>query len=274
MSFLTRKNVLFYAGVALALASGGVELWLFVHIVSSGEVDSLEAIVACLNGAFVFAATKMLIDAWRAQFISRTEVLDLRGLSDCHSGRLQLVSVHEASNPQPVQEINRQLITQYLKLLERLLNANLGSHHYELSLFCGANEPEIVAYYDSNSNTTPRSHTHRKANKLYYIENKYQVVEILKKPSTRTHYIKDTQSDAEDYSFTSDAQKGKVRSTLIHCVDIKWPAAIVITCDKEKVLANEREFRTAFLSIYFGIATDLYLSLLIANGGAKEGTPA
>lgn len=136
MSVLVRNNVLFYAGIGLALVSGGVELWLFIHFAKSGNVDAIEAIVAGINGAFVFGATKMLIDAWRAQFVGRREILDLRGLSDCHSGRLQLVATNEASAIHKVQDINRQLITQYLKLLERLLKANLGNHHYELSLFC------------------------------------------------------------------------------------------------------------------------------------------
>lgn len=262
-----RKNIIFFVGVVMALASAGVELWLFIALVSEGSFEALKLTIAAANGLLVFGSIKMILESWRSMFIAESSPVDLVHLSNCYSRRLQVVSQTDLDRRHIVPVINRQLITQYLVLLEGLLQANLGRHHYELSLFCDSEEPEIIAYFDSNGNTTPRSHSKRQENPKYYVDMKYEVVELLKNPSTETQFIENTLADTEDYSFTSEDQKGKVRSTLLHCIDVRIPAAIVITCNKEKVLGPDGDFKDAFLSVYFGIATDLYLGLLM---GAAE----
>lgn len=267
MNQTTRINIIFIVGVIMALASSGVELWLFIVLVNEGNYEIIKLAIAAANGLLVFGSIKMIMESWRSLFINETGPVDLGRLSNCHSRRLQVVNQADLNSPHIVPSLNRQLITQYLVLLEGLLQANLGHNHYELSLFCDANEPEILAYFDSNGNMTPRSHVKRLENPNYYIENNYEVVELLKAPSTETQFVENTLADTEDYSFTSEEQKGKVRSTLLHCIDVRIPAAIVITCDKENVLGPDNEFRDAFLSVYFGIATDLYLGLLM--GSAK-----
>jgi len=258
----TRKNILFYSGIFLALIAGLVELLLLIFIIKSGEIDLLKGVTAAVNGGVVFGTTKMLIEAWRANFLV-ANIINLKDLGQCHTNRLQVVKLSGKNENQFIPDINRQLITQYLALLEGVLQQNLGKHHYELSVFCGAEFPEIISYYDTNRNTVPRSKVKREQDKNYYINKKYEVVELLRNPSTRTQYIENTLSHSEDYSFTSEEQKNKVRSTILHCVDINWPSVIVITCDKEKVLGANDEFREAFLAIYTGIATDLYLGSLI-----------
>lgn len=267
MNQSTRKNIIFFVGVFMAVASASVELWLFVALVNEGTFEALKLTVAAANGLLVFGSIKMILKSWSSMFIEESNPVALGSLSNCYSRRFQVVSQTDLNSRHIIPALNRQLITQYLVLLEGLLQTNLGRHHYELSLFCGSEAPEIIAYFDSNGNMTPRSHSKRAENPQYYIENNYEVVEILKDPSTETQFIENTLADSEDYSFTSEEQKGKVRSTLLHCIDVRIPAAIVITCNKEKILGPGGDFKEAFLSVYFGIATDLYLGLLM---GAAE----
>ena len=260
-----KKNTLFFTGIFLAFIAGMVELWLFILIIKSGQIDLFKGVITLLNGGFVFGTTKMLIQAWKSEFI-KGGVLDLKDFSQCHVNRLQEVKSKNIIKPFIIKDLDSKLITHYLTFLERILKKNLGEYHYEFSLFCNAEFPEIIAYYDSNLNTSPRSKEKRIKDKEYYIKEKYEVVELLRNPSSIPHYIANTQVKAEDYSFSSEEQKKNVRSTLIHCIDFNWPAALVITCDKERVLGIDDHFKEAFLAIFKAIATDMYIGALMKNG--------
>lgn len=253
-----KLNVLFYVGIVLAFMTGIVELVLIYIIVISGQVDLTKSLVTLLNGGVVVKTTQMLVEAWRSQFITKPT----SALSHCHSGRLQEIK-NNTNEQDRIIDLDSRLITHYLALLESILTDKLGKHHYELSIFTNPVTPEIVAYYDSNYNTSPRSKKARIDDKDFYVKNKYEVVEILRYPSSQTHYIPNTHAIDEEYTFSSTEQKEKVRSTILHCIDIDWPAAIVITCNKEKVLGNDDQFKETFLSIYKAIAADIYLGSLI-----------
>lgn len=262
---MSKINVIFYSVVILAIVSAGLEVFLIYHIATTGNLDSSKSVIALINGAVTFGALKLILQYWQQNFIS-TPIFDSEDLRTCFAGRLRIVlpSVSPINPIVPV--INRQLISQYLILLESLLKKKLGNFHYELSIFCGKEEPEIVAYYDSSGNLVPRSQAKREENPRYYIESKYEVVELLNAPSSRSIIIDNVKKDEDKYSFTSPTQKKTINSTLLHCVESQWPAVLVLTCDKSSVLGNSKEFEDAFLGVYNAIAADLNLGLVMNAG--------
>lgn len=262
---MSRSNVLFYTVIFLAVISAFLELYLIYYIATSGALDTGKSLVALINGAITFGALKLILEAWKKDVIGNA-IIDSQDLQKCFTDRLQIVLPSNMPDNLVVPSINRRLITQYLVLLESLLNKKLGKFHYELSVFCDKSEPEIVAYYDSSGKFVPRSQTKRNENPKYYIESNYEVVELLNDPSTQSIVIEDTKTEKSDYSFTSDEQKSSIQSTLLHCIEPAWPAVLVVTCNKDKVLGNADSFKEAFLGVYNAIAGDLNMGLIINAG--------
>jgi hypothetical protein len=261
----TKKNVLFYSIIFLALVSAGLEVYLIYFIVTSGQLDVGKSLIALLNGAITFGALRLILRAWKENFIGNA-IIDSTDLQKCFSHRLQIVLPQNLPSNPVVPHVNRQLITQYLILLEALLAKKLGRFHYELSVFCDKEHPEIIAYYDSSGNLNPRSQQKRANNPKYYVDEDYEVVEILNNPNTQSIVIEDTKSGDSDYSFADDSQRTNIQSTLLHCIEQRWPAVLVITCNKQKVLGSAEGFREAFLGVYNAIAADINMSLIINAG--------
>lgn len=262
---MSKMNVIFYSVVFLALCSAGLEIYLIYHLVTSGDFGSVKSVVALINGAITYGALKLILEAWRNNFISNA-IIDSSDLRKCFAGRLQVVLPAQLPVNPKVPQINRKLISQYLMLLESLLKKKLGDFHYELSIFCGKEEPEIVAYFDSSGNLVSRSQAKRDKNPKYYVESKYEVVELLNNTPAQSIIIDSTKDYDEKYTFTDAKQKQNISSTLLHCVEHQWPAVLVITCNKESVLGGSDEFKDAFLGVYNAIATDLNLGLIMNAG--------
>ena len=115
-------------------------------------------------------------------------------------------------------------------MIHRILTRKVGRHDFELSVFCNAETPEIVAYYDSSGKHIPRSHLHRERDPNYYIEKEYEVVALLRDPSA--HFIVISETSSSNYAFATESQQSQIRSTILHVISAEWPAALVITCNR------------------------------------------
>jgi hypothetical protein len=150
--------------------------------------------------------------------------------------------------------------------MEKILRDEIGQHHYELSLFFDKDHPEIVCYFDSNNNETPRSRSERKLDPDYYKKQKYHVVELLLSPVTKPIMISKTDAPTVNYSFVDQHQKKFIKSTILYCFDIEAPRALVITCDKPDVFKEtDQKITTLVTAAGLAIRGEYEIGNLIAT---------
>lgn len=125
----------------------------------------------------------------------------------------------------------QEILRQCLHLITDCLKEYIGEKHYfEVSIFTDAKEPYIFAYYDTNGNNKASSYILRKKNPKYYIENNYEVIELLRKPSPRIFIIPSTKQFK--YNFINEKQREHICSQIMYCFHMESPYVLVIACDK------------------------------------------
>lgn len=126
-----------------------------------------------------------------------------------------------------------EVMRQCLHLITDCLKEYIGKKHYfEVSIFTDISEPYIYTYYDTHGNNKPSSYMSRKKNPKYYIEEKYEVIELLNKPSSEIFVIPSTKEYT--YNFVNKKQKKHISSQLMYCFHMEDPYVLVITCSKSK----------------------------------------
>ncbi len=234
----------FVVFLALVLLSAALEVFVVVKIISAGEVDALKGAVVAINGTGLAALLAAFIKLVRRQFVAGDMVSEDH-LLDYFKGRLRsidgVVSLADASRRK---QLATELVRECLRLAESVLRGWIGNYHFELSVFENADEPVIVAYYDSGGGLEPRSKPQRDANPNYYREHGYEVVELLSNPGNNVHALPNTRKGEHDYSFANEEQRRRIGSTVLHCFCNDGPRALVIACDRAKVLKKDRRIET------------------------------
>jgi len=169
------------------------------------------------------------------EFTERINIED--SLKDYFHRRFSVL--RSVNNPINRETLQHDLSRQALIFLEQILCEAIGMNHYELSVFSNKDHPEIICYFDSNKNETPRSSQERKIDPDYYKKHKYEVVDLLLSPVTKPVVISRTEDPSVQYSFVDDHQKRFIKSTLLYCFDIDSPRALVITCDRAQAFSKE-----------------------------------
>lgn len=231
----TERRILFYSVVSVAIAFVLVEIFVVVSFYRRPDWPA-----AAFGGVGVLAiagAFKGLMALWNRTFLTSDLITGDLLQDTFHVRRGALKSRAKQGCSKEVSSAIRTLIESNLKLLHRLLYKKVGSHDFELSVFCGESEPRIVAYYDSSGKTEPRSHREREQNPNYYIEKEYEVIELLRDPSAQFIVIPATRS--ANYTFVTDRQKSQIKSTMLHVLSAEWPAALVVTCDEKNAFEED-----------------------------------
>ena len=73
----------------------------------------------------------------------------------------------------------------------------------------------------------------RAGDPTYYLTQNYEVNRILQAPTTEPRFILDTYVRDTHYAFASDQQRDQVRSSILLCLDLKFPCALVISSNEK-----------------------------------------
>jgi hypothetical protein len=124
------------------------------------------------------------------------------------------------------------LITNTLRFSESSLKGWVPGSHFELCVFVDQREPLLFAYFDSNHNTISRSMAERERNPRFYVEKEYEVTRLLQSPTSQPRVLEDTHDSKTNYVFTSENQRKQLQSTVLICLDVSKPCALVVCSNK------------------------------------------
>jgi hypothetical protein len=223
-----------------------VEISIIVLMVLDRGVGTWEAVLGVVNTTGLALVYKPFYDLLRRTFLpdlqaapAGTAAVESQDLARYFHWREQAVRQNgDLGSPEVCQSMTVELLRAVLKFMEAILKVWIGPHRYELSIFADPVAPEIICYYDSDGNVLPRSDAARRADPLYYRKEKYEVVELLERPSNRIHVISRTHED-EDYSFANPRQTQEIRSTILCSILLDSPVALVVVCNKEGTFGEE-----------------------------------
>jgi len=124
------------------------------------------------------------------------------------------------------------LVRNTLKFCEESLSDWVPGSHFELCVFVDPEEPLLFAYFDSNHATTARNMAERERNPHFYVEKEYEVTRLLQAPTSHPRVINDTHDAKVNYVFTSDNQRKQIRSSVLICLDLARPFALVVSSNE------------------------------------------
>lgn len=253
-------SVLFGVVILFAILWGGLEIYIVVKLIEQPDLaKGIASVATALPTAY---GIRLVYKAWENEFIKKP-LFTGDALRNCYHDRFSVLSsIPSSDSEKEIGDSTVHLIRAYLRLLEQILNKKVGNNDFEISVFCGRDQPKIVAYYDSSSRIWPSSHEERKKNPNYYIDNQYEVVEVLCNPSTDFIVISDTRDPSHSYNFRNDRQKEHLRSSIIHLVSPEWPAAMVITCNRTGAFSEEDDvLKEVVRGLGAAVMVDLQLAL-------------
>lgn len=225
---LTRgqRSVLFILFCLFVVACAAVEVYLVSSMVNSG-FNGAKAVSALLNGGVLYGCGHLFL-----QMVS-TNFLQSEPLSPEHLHRFASERSHVIENARKASHdeysLRRDLVTNALKFAEESLKGWIAGTHLELCVFVDAEQPVLFAYFDSNQNTSSRSMAERKRNPRFYLEKSYEVTRLLQAPTSSPRFVADTHDKSAHYAFTTPQQRDQVRSSILVCLDLQNPCALVIS---------------------------------------------
>jgi hypothetical protein len=150
-----------------------------------------------------------------------------------------------------------------LQLAEEFLQRELGSEHYELSVWMSPAEPEIAAYYDSSKNSRPRTYVQRLQDPQFYREKRYKVIALLDQPDPEPIVM--TRLSSSVYAYEGTTQREKVKSTVLYCFDLQRPAAMVLTSADPEAFSGSKRATVVELIRCLSLAVRADLDLIESN---------
>jgi hypothetical protein len=148
-------------------------------------------------------------------------------------------TIENARQSGQTQYLTRQsLITDTLKFSEECLRGWVPGSHFELCVFVDREQPLLFAYFDSNHDVTALSMKERENNPLFYVEKGYEVTKLLRTPTSYPRVIQDTQAAKAKYVFTSAQQRKQIKSSVLLCLDVATPCALVVTSNEKNAFSE------------------------------------
>jgi hypothetical protein len=72
----------------------------------------------------------------------------------------------------------------------------------------------------------------RERNPRFYVEKGYEVTKLLQAPTSHQRVLKDTHDTKAKYVFTSDNQRKQLGSSVLICLDVARPCALVVSSNE------------------------------------------
>jgi hypothetical protein len=95
---------------------------------------------------------------------------------------------------------------------------------------------------------------HREQNPHWYLDNDYEVTKLLREPSTHPKIISSTEDKKNRYNFTSPQQRKQLKSTMLWCIDLNTPCAIVISSDAKNAFRDSDPEVVSFIKFVGNMA--------------------
>lgn len=205
-----------------------------------------KGLTSVINLSIMYATGKVFVKVLSKTFLEPDSVISFTKLYRFASDRCRVL--HQDIEADLDAFATRQhLVTEILQFAEESLHGWLPGSHFELCIFVDREQPLLFAYFDSNRATSARSMRHREQNPVWYVEQKYEVLKVLTDPSSHPLIIKDTESKRANYSFVSPQQRKQLKSTMLWCIDVATPCAIVVTSDAKNAFRDSDPEVIAFV---------------------------
>lgn len=142
------------------------------------------------------------------------------------------------------------------------LRDKYGEGRFEISIFHNREEPDILFYRDSVGNKEPSSADGRRKEPQYYRAHKYEAVELLDNPSDRILIYPSLTTLTATYSFATEEQKKRIRSTVLHSFTFREPHVLVLVADRKSVFQKDDSTLIEFVGcLGHALHYDLWLYL-------------
>jgi len=206
-----------------------VEVYLVYSLVQK-EFSNIKVISVFLNTTVLLWIGRKFGEMTSRTFL-QPSVMPPNRLHRLGSERCSIIENAIRSDQDPY--LTRQnLVTCTLKFSEESLRGWVPGSHFELCVFVDQEQPLLFAYFDSNHDTTARSMREREQNPRFYIEKGYEVTRLLQAPTSHPRVLKDTRDTKTKYVFTSDNQRKQLRSSILICLDVARPCALVVSSNE------------------------------------------
>lgn len=241
-----QRSVVFYLVCAFAVAGVAVEIAVILKIVFDGAaITQSEAIISAVAGSVAVAFGWVLRDMAVKSFLTLAKV----PVERLHRYGAERAVIHTKENPVEDQYVFRQvLVSTTLKFAEECLRGWIPGTHLELCVFVDRTQPILFAYFDSKHATKSRSMAEREQKPFLYVDKGYEVAKLLNAPTSMAHIIDDTQASDVAYFFASTNQKRQLRSSILLCVDVETPCALVISSDAKEAFSRSDTELHSFLN--------------------------
>jgi hypothetical protein len=200
------------------------------------EPNWAQALMTIAATGLLYAIARLFIKIGHRAFMHRS-VLPVDRSYRFASERCN-ISGNAEHTRQDLYRTRRQLLTNTLRFAEERLQGWLPGSHFELCVFVDQEQPLLFSYFDSNHDETARSMTEREQNPFFYVEKHYEVTKLLHKPTSQPRVLRDTYDTKTGYVFTSKEQRKQLRSSVLVCLDLVRPCALVISSDAKNAFSE------------------------------------
>jgi hypothetical protein len=235
---LTRaqRSLLFLLFCLFVIGCVVTEGFLFYSMVKQG-FNNAKAVFAVLNGGVLFGCGRLFLEMVSRNFL-KLNVLTPDRLHRFASERSRIIENARTSG-QDEYGIRRSLVTSDLEFAEECLNGWVAGSHLELCVFVDREQPLLFAYFDSNHKTNSRSMGERELNPQFYLQKNYEVTQILQAPTSSPRFVSDAHDHNAHYAFTTSQQRDQVRSSILLCLDLEVPCALVVTSNAKNAFRRD-----------------------------------
>jgi hypothetical protein len=230
-----QRSIVFTLFCLFATVSVGVEVFLLYSLVVR-DFTGIKVASAFLNGGVL-----VLFGRGFWALISKTFLTPSRMPPDrLHRYASQRCSIIENASGlgQDLYLIRRNLITNTLEFCEECLRGWVPGSHFELCVFVDQEQPLLFSYFDSNHDVTALSMKERERNPRFYVEKGYEVTKLLGAPTSYPRVVGDTLAGKAEYAFTSAVQRKQLRSSVLLCLEVATPCALVITSNEKNAFSE------------------------------------
>jgi hypothetical protein len=239
----TQQKVVFALVCAFTVLAVGVEVYLVHSIIDNGFTD-VKAVLTVLDAGVLFLFAKRFVKIVDLAFF--THRITPEQLQRFAAQRNVKLDNARQSGEGP--ELTRQnLIVNSLEFCEECLKGWAPGHHFELCVFVDRELPMLFAYFDSNGTKDAKSMPLRKANPRFYVEHGYEVVKLLQAPTSQPRVLSDTHDVEAHYAFISNQQRDQIKSTVLYCIDVTSPCALVVSSNERNAFKDSERELIAFI---------------------------
>jgi hypothetical protein len=212
-----------------------------------------KAAAAVVNGGLMAIAGKLFLKVAKKEFLDPNDLISFSKLHRFASDRCRILDQHGQVNVDDYATRQR-LITEVLRFAEESLRGWLPGSHFELCVFVDREQPLLLSYFDSNHASTARSMNERAQNPNWYVEKNYEVLKVLAEPTSHPRILQDTEAKKNSYTFTSPQQCKQLRSTMLWCIDVGAPCAIVVSSNEKNAFRESDPEVSAFIKFIGNLA--------------------